>query len=145
MLVLLFMLILVRWRVSLDARRDAIMARVDVPMLDARGNEVPAAGGGILRVPDAEKRAFLDEEALHAKWARRALRALGVLVVLWCLVLASYIGSEGALEGAEAMLARCDSKTTDVQSCTQPAISAYLDASGQSAQMRALVWILAVL
>lgn len=145
MLVLLAMAMLVRWRLSLDVRRDAAMSRIDVPVLDAKGNEILAAGGGVLRVPDSVKQSFLSEEALHARWSRYARRVLAVVVCLWALLLASYLGSAAELDGAAAMLARCDDLAVDVQACAAPAVETYLDAAGEAAERLALVWIVGLL
>lgn len=145
MLLLLAMVFMVRWRISLDGRREAAMLREDVIAHDATGKARTLPGGGTMRVPDAEKRAFLDEEALHARWSRRLARAFLVVALIWGLVLASYCGAESALEGAEAMLARCDAHPAEVRACAAPAVDAYLDASGKVGELSALAWVVGVI
>jgi hypothetical protein len=145
MLILLVMLALVRWRVSLDDRRESAMGREDVLAYDANGREIALPGGGSMRVPDPVKRAFLAEEAMYARWSRRARALLVGVAVVWSLVLASYAGASSALNGAREMLARCDGKPAEVQACSAPAVDAYLDASGRAGEYEALAWIIGVI
>lgn len=145
MILLLSLLLLIRWRLSLDSRREAALSREDLAVLDPNGHPVKLPGGGVKRAPDPVKAAFLIEEAMHARWSRRAVRALGVVAFVWGLVLASYFGAEAALDGAREMLARCDSKPSEVQACAAPAVVDYLEHAGKVGEYEALAWVIGIL